>query len=132
MRNNSVRRRQAISTEKFEANYEKIFGSDAERLARIEAKNKAALPHGRERGRTRTRGGITIIPDIEPVKSPIDGTVLTTRSDLKDHNRRHGVTDNRAYSRAYMEKQRCSREQADDKGRHEAVTRAFRDQGYDC
>lgn len=34
---------------------------------------------------------ITIIKDIEPFKSPVDGTMITSRSDLREHNIRNNV-----------------------------------------
>lgn len=38
-------------------------------------------------------GRLAIIPDIEPFISPVDGTVVTGRAALREHNRRHGVTN---------------------------------------
>ncbi len=37
------------------------------------------------------RKSIQIIKDIEPVKSPIDGTILGSRRDIREHEKRHGV-----------------------------------------
>lgn len=34
-----------------------------------------------------------ICKDIEPFKSPIDGTIVNTRAQLMAHNQRHGVTN---------------------------------------
>jgi hypothetical protein len=31
--------------------------------------------------------------DVQPFRSPIDGTMINTRVDLENHNRRHGVTN---------------------------------------
>ena len=36
--------------------------------------------------------------DIEPFKSPIDGTLITSRSQLRRHHAQHGTTDHRDYS----------------------------------
>ena len=36
--------------------------------------------------------------DIEPFQSPIDGTLITTRSQLRAHHAQHGTTDARDYS----------------------------------
>lgn len=49
--------------------------------------------------------------DIESFKSPIDGEVITTRKQLAEHNRRHGVTDSRDYSRGYIESRARQRHQ---------------------
>lgn len=38
-------------------------------------------------------GGLTIMPDIEPFVSPVDGSVITGRKALREHNRRHNVTN---------------------------------------
>ena len=42
---------------------------------------------------TRRRSGIEIMPDIEPVISPVDGTLLSSRSRVREHNRRNQVID---------------------------------------
>ena len=36
----------------------------------------------------------TLMPDlVEPVKSTVDGTILRSRADIREHNRRNGVED---------------------------------------
>lgn len=47
-------------------------------------------------------GGAAILGDIEPFVSPVDGRTISSRSHLRDHNRRHGVTDSRDYSQKFM------------------------------
>ena len=48
-----------------------------------------------------------IMPDITPFKSPIDGQILSTRSTLEEHNRRHNVTNSADYSKQwYLQKRR--------------------------
>jgi hypothetical protein len=42
--------------------------------------------------------------------SPIDGSVITDRAQLRDHNRRHGVTNSADYSPEYMRKRVAQRE----------------------
>ena len=49
--------------------------------------------------------------DIEPFKSPIDGSVISTRAQLRDHHRKHGVTDSRDYSQSYIEARAKQRQQ---------------------
>ena len=39
------------------------------------------------------RTGVEIMPDIEPVISPVDGTILGSRSTIREHNRRNEVID---------------------------------------
>ena len=36
-------------------------------------------------------GGYSIISDVEPFTSPIDGTVLSSRSQIREHERKHQV-----------------------------------------
>ena len=35
--------------------------------------------------------GYAVISDVEPFTSPIDGTVLSSRSQIRDHERKHQV-----------------------------------------
>lgn len=42
--------------------------------------------------------------DIESFKSPIDGSIISSRAHLRAHNTRHGVTDSRDYSPEYYER----------------------------
>lgn len=53
--------------------------------------------------------------DIKSFKSPIDGSIINTRSDLRDHNLKHGVTDQRDYGSNWFERKAKERE-ADMKG----------------
>ena len=50
-----------------------------------------------------------VIDDIEPFVSPVDNTVITSRSKLREHNERHGVTDSRDYSQEYYDKKESQR-----------------------
>lgn len=40
--------------------------------------------------------------DIEEFVSPVDGSRITSRSHLRTHNAKHGVTDSRDYSHEFM------------------------------
>lgn len=44
---------------------------------------------------------ILIQGDIEPFVSPIDQSVISSRSTLRAHMKKHGVTDSRDYSQDY-------------------------------
>lgn len=35
--------------------------------------------------------GITVIPDIQPFRSTVDGSLITGRAALRDHNKRNNV-----------------------------------------
>ena len=40
------------------------------------------------------RPGLTVMPDIKDrVISPVDGTILSSRADVREHNIRNGVVD---------------------------------------
>ena len=42
--------------------------------------------------------------DIEPFVSPIDNSVISSRSHLRAHHAQHGVTDSRDYSSDFLRK----------------------------
>lgn len=42
---------------------------------------------------TLTKRGISVISDIETYRSPIDRTVIRSRSEHRDHMKRHGVVE---------------------------------------
>lgn len=46
----------------------------------------------------------TILKPIEEFVSPVDGTLISDRSHLREHNKRHGVTDMRDYGDRYFER----------------------------
>lgn len=48
--------------------------------------------------------GITIIPDIEPFVSPIDGKMINGRKSLREHNKRHNVTNVADFKNEWAEK----------------------------
>ncbi len=52
----------------------------------------------------RDGGSAYIQGDIEPFVSPITGETITSRSHLRAHNHRHGVTDSRDYSDDFLVK----------------------------
>jgi len=49
-------------------------------------------------------GGITIMPDIEPFVSPVDGKVITGRRALREHNKKHDVTNIADFKNEWAEK----------------------------
>jgi len=53
--------------------------------------------------------------DIKPFVSPVDGSIISTRADLRHHNRKHGVTDPRDYGPDWFERKAKER-QADMRG----------------
>ena len=87
----------------YEKNYSKIFG-----------KNKKAVTSRKVYGRrdSDSNSGVAIIEDIEPFVSPITGEVISSRSQLRQHNKAHGVTDSRDYSANYFEKKARERQES--------------------
>lgn len=53
--------------------------------------------------------GVMIQADIEPFISPITKEVITSRSQLRLHNKKHGVTDSRDYSSDFIKKRSDAR-----------------------
>ena len=86
----------------YEENYQKIFGD-----------KKAETSFKRFGSRDREpKSGIYVISDIEPFQSPVTGEMITTRSQLKQHNKEHGVTNSQDYSAEYFERKTAERERA--------------------
>lgn len=79
----------------YEEGFDRIFGKEAK--AQTSFKRFSAHDDG-------NRSGVFIIPDIEPFISPVDGKIIKTRSQLREHNREHGVTNQRDYSESFFEK----------------------------
>jgi hypothetical protein len=50
-----------------------------------------------------------IMPDIEGFVSPIDQSVISSRSQLRAHNNRHGVTNIQDYSSDHFDKKHKER-----------------------
>ncbi len=46
----------------------------------------------------------TVLKALEPFVSPIDGTVISDRSHLRAHNKRHGVTQTLDYGPDYFQR----------------------------
>lgn len=51
-------------------------------------------------------GGLTVMGDIEPFKSPITGETIRGRAHLRQHMKEHGVTHSGDYSQEWYEKRR--------------------------
>jgi hypothetical protein len=43
------------------------------------------------------------MPDIEPFKSPVDGSIVTGRAALREHNLRNNVTNTADYKNEWAE-----------------------------
>lgn len=54
-----------------------------------------------------------VMGDIEPFKSPVDGTIITGRAAMRDHFKQHGVTHVSDYNSpgGHWDKMKAKREQ---------------------
>ena len=86
----------------YENNYERIFGTKEERKARHE-KEKAERAEKAEKMEAAVKAAY-VSGSFEPFKSPIDGSIISDPSKLRDHNKRHDVTDIREYGAEWFEK----------------------------
>jgi len=66
-------------------------------------------------------GSFQIMPDIEPFVSPVDGSVVSSRSALRRHNKRNNVVNTAEFD-GVAEAKRAER-QAVAEGRHEPTKR---------
>jgi len=46
------------------------------------------------------------MPDLAPFVSPVDGKVITGRKALRDHDKRHGVTNAADYTNEWAQKKK--------------------------
>ena len=128
-RSNSTRR-DGYDQKTYGDNFERIFGSERERKEREdivkieEHKHKAA--HSRS---------AYIMKPIEEFKSNVDGSIISDRKQLADHNKRNGVTNSADYSESYMNNRRSSlantQERVNTTGRIEALKHVMRTKGYE-
>ena len=70
--------------------------------------------------------------EIDAFVSPVDGSVIDSRRKLREHNKKHGVTDMRDYGPQYFERKQRERDEilsakvgSERKGRIEAIQEAI-------
>lgn len=85
----------------YEENYDRIFGEKKAVSSRLVVHQGKLVDISETRG---ADGKIHILGDIEPFKSPITGEWITSRSQLRQHQKEHGVTDSRDYSPEFFQK----------------------------
>ncbi|MCA1807389.1 MAG: hypothetical protein LC687_06040 [Actinobacteria bacterium] len=56
-------------------------------------------------------GGTTILANFEPIVSPIDGSVISSRSEYREHCKKHNVVPQAEFSDDYIAKKRREREE---------------------
>ena len=71
---------------------------------------KKMVEKGTQQKIDQTTGAPMIIPPLEPFISPITGEEITSREQLRRHNRDHGVTNAQDYSAEWMERKTAERE----------------------
>lgn len=75
------------------------------------------------------KASFTVLPDIEPFVSPVDGKVITGRRALREHNRRHNVTNaadfKETWKKAAEERKNFHNSKAQREGRIEAIKAAL-------
>lgn len=98
---------QKVNREKFDANFDRIFGGKKSKAGSYiqdpltgELINRNDLDIGVS---PRVNAPMVMKP-LEAFQSPIDRSVIRTREQLKNHNKRHGVTNVRDYKDGYVEK----------------------------
>ena len=57
----------------------------------------------------RKQDGIIINRDVEPFRSPIDGTVISTRRQYDDHCRKHNVVPAQEFSQEFYDRKAAER-----------------------
>ena len=58
----------------------------------------------------RRDAGVAIHGPIEPFVSPVDGSVISDRKQLREHNRRHNVVQTQEFNPEFLERKRAERE----------------------
>jgi hypothetical protein len=55
-------------------------------------------------------GGTAIHGDIVPFVSPVDGTVISDRNQLREHNKRNNVVSSSEFSQEFLDKKKKERD----------------------
>jgi hypothetical protein len=94
------------TTKQFNSNFEKIFGSEEDRVKKREAEKTEFEKNWRYWEMASLESGnksANVQKNLDEFKSPIDGSIISCRSQLRDHNKKHGVTDIRDYGHQHFE-----------------------------
>lgn len=117
----------------FKAGYDQIDWSVGreERMAEM-----AALKERQYEEAQRALDAPMVMRDIETFVSPVDGSVISDRGQLRAHNKKHGVTNVRDYGDGYfdrngreMHKRRQGNTEKDKTGRREAIRESLHKMG---
>ena len=97
----------------FEENFDKIFGCKAPQRGRyIQDRNTGKLVPAAEYvpPESDSPKWAAIHGDIEPFVSPVDGTLIDDRAKLREHNKRHGVTNVQDYGSDWFTRKQKERD----------------------
>jgi hypothetical protein len=128
-KNNSARR-DGYNQKLYDNNFDKIFGSEKERKQREDENKKEKYKHAAASSKS-----AYIMKSIDPFKSNVDGSIISDHKQLKEHNKRNGVTNSADYSESYMNNRRnsiASSQERDNKiQRIDALKHVMRTKGYE-
>jgi len=128
MSDNNSTRRTGYNNKVFSNNFDRIFGTEEDR-------QKRAIVTNAEIKKAASSKSAYIMKPIEPFKSHVDGSIISDRRQLKEHNQRNGVTNSADYSANFMNQRRNSLGAAQDrtakKERIEALQQTMRTKGYE-
>ena len=74
-----------------------------------------------EKGTEPLSGGVMVMPDIKPYKSMIDGTMITSRSQHREHLKTHGCQELGNEPLKYLDRPYTGIPDVDPKGRKELI-----------
>jgi hypothetical protein len=103
--------RSKVNTREFEDSYDRIFGSDKkpEPGSWVQDSKTGELVSKSEYQRSEPDAPMIMKP-LEEFRSPVDGSIISDRAQLRRHNARHGVTNIADYGGSYFERKASERE----------------------
>lgn len=102
---------QAVDKDKFDQSFSNIFGEFKRPKSGgyIQDPETGKLVPRDEYVRPKENKSAMVMNPLQDFKSPIDGQIISTRSQLEAHNRKHGVTNSSDYSNGYIERKAHAR-----------------------
>jgi hypothetical protein len=106
-----IKNTQQKVSDNYAQNFKNIFGDKPpESGAFVQNKQGKLVP--RETYVPDSVNAPMVMKPLKDFKSPIDGQVITSRSQLAQHNRKHGVTNSADYNGGYIERKANERNAA--------------------
>ena len=98
----------------YAANFDRIFGTKpVERGSFIQDSTGKLVPRGTHQ--PDSVNAPMVMKPLKEFKSPIDGQIINSRSQLAKHNKQHGVTNSADYNGGYVERKATERNAAGQK-----------------